>query len=209
MSFYAVAQGKQCGIFNSWNECQENVKGFKGAKFKKFSNENDAKQFIQENQLTSTVIEPKEPEYYVYMDGACSKNGSIDAKASIGIYFGENDPRNISKKIEDKQTNNVAELNAMIFAFTIVKSDLEKGKTITFVSDSEYTIKCANSYGKVQHLSNWTKDIPNKDLVKTLYESCSSFPNLQFLHVKAHTNKEDKHSLGNKQADLLARQPIY
>ena len=208
MSFYAVAQGKQCGIYHSWTECQEYVKGFKGAKYKKFTNEHDANLFMQENQITE-MKEHTEPEYYVYMDGACSKNGSVYAKAGIGIYFGENDPRNVSKKIEGKQTNNVSELQAMIDAFHIVQSDLEKGTIIVFVSDSEYAIKCARSYGKTQHSLQWINEIPNKDLVKTLYDLCCDYPNLQFLHVKAHTNKKDTHSVGNEQADLLARKSIY
>ena len=208
MSFYAVAQGKQCGIYHSWNECQENVKGFKGAKFKKFNNENDAKLFIENNQSLEN-IPSIEPDYFVYMDGACSKNGCEDAKSGLGIYFRENDPRNVSKKLEGKHTNNVAELDAMICAFSIVQEDLKQGKIITFVSDSEYAIKCATSYGKHQSLLTWEKDIPNKDLVKTLYESCSQYDNLQFLHIKAHTNKKDKHSLGNENADLLARNAVY
>ena len=208
MSFYAVAQGKQCGIYDSWNECQENVKGFKGAKFKKFNNENDAKLFIENNQSLEN-IPSIEPDYFVYMDGACSKNGCEDAKSGLGIYFGENDPRNVSKKLEGKHTNNVAELEAMICAFSIVLEDLKQGKIITFVSDSDYAIKCATSYGKNQSLLSWEKDIPNKDLVKTLYESCSQYENLQFLHIKAHTNKKDTHSIGNNNADLLARNAVY
>ena len=208
MSFYAVAQGKQCGIYHSWNECQENVKGFKGAKFKKFNNENDAKLFIENNQCSEN-IQSMDPDYFVYMDGACSKNGYEGAKGGLGIYFEENDPRNVSKKLEGKHTNNVAELQAMICAFSIVKEDLKQGKIITFVSDSEYAIKCATSYGKTQHLLLWEKDIPNKDLVKTLYELCNQYKNLQFLHIKAHTNKKDKHSLGNENADLLARNAVY
>ena len=208
MSFYAVAQGKQCGIYDSWNECQENVKGFKGAKFKKFNNENDAKLFIENNQSLEN-IPSIEPDYFVYMDGACSKNGHESAKGGLGIYFEENDPRNVSKKLEGKHTNNVAELQAMICAFSIVKEDLKQGKIITFVSDSEYAIKCATTYGKTQYSLSWEKDIPNKDLVKTLYESCSQYKNLQFLHVRAHTNKKDKHSLGNENADLLARNAVY
>ncbi len=207
MSFYAVAQGKQCGIYHSWDECQENVKGFKGAKFKKFNNENDAKLFIGNNQCDENIS--IEPDYFVYMDGACSKNGCEGAKSGLGIYFRENDPRNVSKKLEGKHTNNVAELEAMIYAFSIVQEDLKQGKTITFVSDSEYAIKCATSYGKTQHLLCWEKDIPNKDLVKILYESCSRYSNLQFLHIKAHTNKKDTHSIGNENADLLARNAVY
>ena len=52
----------------------------------------------------------------VYTDGACSNNGKKSAKAGIGVYFGEGDPRNISERITGKQTNNAAELTAILRA---------------------------------------------------------------------------------------------
>ena len=44
-------------------------------------------------------------DYYVYTDGACSNNGNSNAKAGMGVYFSENDMRNVSKRIKGKQTN--------------------------------------------------------------------------------------------------------
>jgi DNA-binding transcriptional regulator GbsR (MarR family) len=45
-------------------------------------------------RMMKPKIEPPfTPDYYVYTDGACSKNGKLNAKAGIGIYFGENDKR--------------------------------------------------------------------------------------------------------------------
>ena len=38
----------------------------------------------------------------------------------MGVYFGINDIRNISKKIEGKQTNNTAELSAIIEVYNIL-----------------------------------------------------------------------------------------
>ena len=64
----------------------------------------------------------------VFTDGACSNNGRKNAKAGIGVYFGENDERNISKRITGKQTNNTAELSAVIVVFNVLKE--EKGETI-------------------------------------------------------------------------------
>jgi ribonuclease HI len=46
MSFYAVAKGRQTGIFRTWGECENQVKGFSGAVYKKFKNSNEAQQFI-------------------------------------------------------------------------------------------------------------------------------------------------------------------
>lgn len=207
MNYYAVAKGENIGIYNTWKECQEQINGFKSAKFKKFTNENDAKCFIEEHNnihVEVDIAETCEPDYYVYTDGACSNNGNEKAIAGIGIYFGNNDPRNVSKQITGKPTNNVAELSAILEACQIIKDDLENDKTITIVSDSNYSILCATSYGKKNALQNWKKDIPNKDLVKTLFDFVSTYPNLQFQYIQAHTTKDDVHSIGNRHADLLA-----
>uniref|UniRef100_A0A183DM42 ribonuclease H n=1 Tax=Gongylonema pulchrum TaxID=637853 RepID=A0A183DM42_9BILA len=50
-AFYAVARGHQTGVFKTWAECQEATKDFKGAKFKKFDNEEDAQLFAEGKAL--------------------------------------------------------------------------------------------------------------------------------------------------------------
>lgn len=54
MPFYAVAKGRKIGIFNSWPECETQVKGYAGAKFKKFPTEGEARTFISINPSTSS-----------------------------------------------------------------------------------------------------------------------------------------------------------
>jgi len=49
--FYAVAVGKKTGIFHSYEECQEQVKGYPKAKFKSFSSEIEAQCWLEENVL--------------------------------------------------------------------------------------------------------------------------------------------------------------
>lgn len=148
-------------------------------------------------------------DYFVYTDGACSNNGKSNAKAGIGIYFGKDDIRNLSKKIHGKQTNNTAELSAIIETYFIIENDILQGKNITIVSDSEYAIKCVSSYGLKCHNKNWNQEIPNKELVKTLFNLYKDKNNIRFLHIKAHTNNTDIHSIGNENADKLANQAIY
>jgi ribonuclease HI len=143
-------------------------------------------------------------DYYVYTDGACSKNGMRGASAGIGVYFGEGDVRNISKRLPGKQTNNVAELTAIISAFPFIESDIRGGKRIAIVTDSEYSIKCASSYGERCAKNGWVDDIPNKELVRQIYTLYSREPNIRFIHVKAHTGLSDIHSIGNHHADRLA-----
>uniref|UniRef100_A0AAG5DGS4 Ribonuclease H1 n=1 Tax=Anopheles atroparvus TaxID=41427 RepID=A0AAG5DGS4_ANOAO len=54
MPFYAVAKGRQVGIFKTWPECQQQVNGFTAPRFKKFATEAEAKQFIEQNKGGST-----------------------------------------------------------------------------------------------------------------------------------------------------------
>ena len=247
MVFYAVANGRTIGIFMTWNDCNNSVKGYKNAKYKKFDSKEEAVKFIHENNKTNINInitdisnvkkqntltsffEPKvnindgknnekqedinesfTPDYYVYTDGACSNNGKSSALAGIGIFFAMNDSRNVSKKVEGKQTNNTAELTAIIETYPIIESDLANGKKVAIVSDSEYAIKCVSSYGRKCYEKGWNVDIPNKELVKTAYEIYKDKinVNIQFIHIRAHTNLTDIHSIGNEQADKLANMAI-
>lgn len=215
MSYYAVANGRSIGIFPTWDECNASVKGFKGAIYKKFTTQSEAEHFIITNLVMSTkedieILKDSEtaPDYYVYTDGACSNNGRKTAKAGIGIFFGVDDTRNLSKKIEGKQTNNTAELSAIIETYGLIASDLEKGKKVGIVSDSEYAIRCVTTYGEKCHAKNWQQDIPNKELVKMAYELYKNTPNVQFIHIRAHTKLSDTHSVGNDYADNLANKAI-
>lgn len=147
-------------------------------------------------------------DLYVYTDGACIHNGKPNAKAGMGVFFGYNDPRNISKKVEGKQTNNTAELGAVFEALCMITEEIKNNLNICVVTDSEYVIKCCTTYGKKCKLDNWKKDIPNKDLVKTLFTAFDNYNNLSLMHIDAHTGKQDRHSLGNEEADSLANLAI-
>ena len=217
MTYYAVAKGHNMGIYNVWNDAKEQVLNYKGAIFKSFKNEKDAEDYILninscntdffENIYTKYDI--KEVDYFVYTDGSCYNNGNINSLAGIGIYFDENNIKNLSKLIEssNKQTNNTAELMAIIEAYEIIKNDLNSKKICIF-TDSEYSIKCATSYGEKCKLSNWIKNIPNKELVMEIYNIYNSNNNLMLKHIKAHTNLQDIHSIGNANADKLAYNAI-
>ena len=143
----------------------------------------------------------------IFTDGACSRNGQTNAKAGIGIYITENNPRNVSERISGKQTNNTAELSAVIQVFTHFKEEINRGKDIIIHTDSEYVIKCCGSYGLKSEKNNWKNKkgyIPNYELVKQIYELFKFNPNVSIKHIKAHTGLSDELSLGNEGADKLA-----
>ena len=155
-SFYAVAVGVKPGIYTNWNDCKIQIENFQNAVFKKFDNFEEANNFIKENNNN----------LYVYTDGACSSNGSTNARAGIGIYFSKDNPLNVSRELDGskvKLTNNIAELVAIIEAITIIKNSRIPNKII--VTDSEYAIKCATTFGNKLEKHEWKlKDQKIKNL---------------------------------------------
>ena len=60
--FYAVANGRKNGIYNSWSECEKQVKGFPGAKYKSFLSQIDAQAFLKNpnfKKMTKAVLSNK------------------------------------------------------------------------------------------------------------------------------------------------------
>jgi len=163
--------------------------------------------FFTSNKDNSTFV----PDIHVYTDGACSNNGRPNAEAGMGVFFGEGDPRNLAKRVEGKQTNNVAELSAIIEAYRILENDIAAGKNILICSDSNIAIGWCTTTGRKYATKNWKKKkgaIPNVELIKEAYELFNNKSNIQFLKVAAHTGGLDKHSVGNDGADKLANQAI-
>ena len=149
----------------------------------------------------------------VYTDGACSNNGKPNALSGYGVYFSDGDIRNESEKIKgDKHTNNIAELTAFIRALEILQEEIIRNEQINIYTDSEYVIKCASSYGEKLYRNDWktsnNKNPPNVELVKKAHELFKDLFNVKLIHVNAHTNKQDIHSIGNDMADKLANLAI-
>lgn len=205
MTFYAVAKGIETGVFSTWNECKKNVNGYNGAIFKKFNTKEDAENFILS---INTIKYEYDTDYFIYTDGSCLNNGNPNSLAGIGIFFGIDDYRNVSEKLEGKHTNNTAELIAIIKTYFIIEKDIINNKNITIVSDSVYAISCATYYGEKCHNNNYIRkknlEIPNKNYVKEIYNLYKDLKNVKFLHIKAHTDNNDIHSIGNYYADKLA-----
>jgi len=150
-------------------------------------------------------------EIHVFTDGACTNNGKANARAGIGIYFGKNDPRNVSKELyKGKKSNNVAELTALICVGTILGEEITAGVVVNVYTDSEYARRCCGEYGAKCEKKGWVKKkkngelIPNAELVKYAYELYKGCGNVRFQHVDAHTGGTSFEALGNAAADELA-----
>lgn len=218
MVYYAIHKGRQIGIFTDWVTCKKNTEGFNKPVFKKFFNKKDAEEFVKNGYDSETIlqyfttndIQEFIPEIKVYTDGACIHNGKPNALAGIGVYFGENDSRNVSSKISGKQSNNTAELKAILKTCEILDPEIKDKKKIMIYTDSVYSIRCCTTYGDKLAKVGWTKNkpIPNVELVQKAYYFFKNNTNVRLTHVKAHTQDQDDHSIGNDNADRLANEVI-
>ena len=241
--YYVVLNGRVPGIYNTWKECNRQVFKYKNAKYKSFKHLNQAEEYYNtetinkvHNNKSDNKLDTKRDKsnsldkidktiQYIYTDGACSNNGRKNATAGYGVYISENNPNNISERVVGKQTNNVAEVLAIIKALELIKNNTKllttsnnnkdkNNDNITqwvIVTDSKYALRYATTLGEKYNKENWKTDIPNKKLVKQLYlltQDVKKYKNVEFQKVEAHTGKQDNHSLGNEQADKLARLAI-
>jgi len=195
MPFYAIYTGHiRNEIFDSWEECKSEI--HKKPKYKKFATKEEAERFHKFGPFGTE----EEFDTCVYTDGsAISKQGIF--YGGYGIFYGENDPRNCSVYL-GKVTNNVAELTAIR---DCVRTLTEKTAIYT---DSTYALLCCTTYGEKCEKKKWPPETPNLALVKETYELCRSKPFITLVHVTAHTLKQDCHSLGNSEADALAKQSL-
>lgn len=151
-------------------------------------------------------------EIIVFTDGACSNNGKPNAKAGIGVYFEDNIKPSISKRIKGIQTNNIAELKAILEVFNVCEKEIINGASIKIYSDSKIAIGWCTTTGAKYEQNNWKKnkvDIPHIDYVKEGYELFKQYKNVSIEFIKAHTSNTDKLSLGNNEADKLASESLY
>jgi ribonuclease HI len=151
-------------------------------------------------------------EIFAYTDGSLiRKNGKI--YCGYGIYFSGGEYKSISRKFTHEPiTNNRAELYAILKTIILTnKIDNQRMltnnpriKKLVIYSDSEYSVKTYNEW-----LPNWLKSgkkYLNSDIIN---ETVDHIKNAQFkvvlIHIRAHTGKEDPHSLANEIVDELAK----
>ncbi len=202
---YAIKKGKKTGLFYSWDECKDSVIGYSNPIFQKFKDKNKAIEYLNTEDNNSYYPNQVNNGINVYTDGSCINNGKINAVAGIGIYFENNYKDSVSEKCHGKQTNNYAELYAVYKVFEILENDIKSNKIVNIFTDSSYVVKCVSTYGHKCNKNNWNKKIPNKNLVKKLYNLFRYNNNVNIYWIKAHTNQNDTHSLNNSKADLLAK----
>lgn len=82
MKFYAVKTGRTTGIFETWPECQESIKGFSGAEHKSFPTKEEAEAYLADRDIYAEKV--KEDISKGYALAFC--DGSFDGKQNRYSY---------------------------------------------------------------------------------------------------------------------------
>lgn len=169
---------------------------------------------------------------HVYTDGSVYNNQrreSLKTFGGIGVFFGDNDSRNVSEPFfEFPITNNRTELKAQIKAIEnfmtskIKRKDQTKEKLIIY-TDSQYSMNSITKWIHKWKLNQWKtangKPVLNKDLLYQLDHLINLYKDflvVEYKFVKAHrvgsnvpkdkSSKEYQEWYGNMMADKLANQ---
>ncbi|KAF8171156.1 ribonuclease H-like domain-containing protein, partial [Pholiota molesta] len=132
----------------------------------------------------------------VYTDGACIGNGTSDAQAGAGIFWGIHSVKNRSLRVPGKQTNNRGEIYAILKAIEIAP----KESTLKIYTDSMYAIKSIGEWAIASAARGW--EIENGDLISDCVDLIRQRTGrLSLIQVKGHSG--NKH---NDAADALAKE---
>lgn len=143
--YYVVWEGNETGIFDNWPDCQAQVKGYVGARYKSFKSKELAEEayygnssdYIGKNVKNDTSLTPEQLKKIgqpilesLAVDAACSGNPGVleyqgvDTKSGIRFFHQGPFPNG---------TVNLGEFLALVHGLAYLK---QKGSTIPIYSDS-------------------------------------------------------------------------
>lgn len=204
--YYAVRNGRNPGIYNSWAECEKQVKGFKEAKYKKFKTCDEANNFIngieeeekyqgKEGSQVFDIDTIKNDELVAYVDG--SYNLATKTYSYGMVAFTSDGKETYSGKDDDKDLadmRNVAgELKGAVEA---MKLAIAKGKKTLYL---HYDYMGIEEWAK----GNWKTNKAGTKAYKEYYDSIKDQLKVVFIKVLAHSGVEY-----NEEADQLAKKEL-
>ena len=155
MPYYVVWVGRKNGIYENWKACEEQIKGYKGAIYKKFVSFHDAKKAFMQH-----------PEKFVRLDTACyTKEVQRHNQAIISAVIPEQAKQVKKQKRKDTKTINahnkkkeqlvgLRELNQKMMRDIGIFIE----QAICVDASCIVNKEVSNSFGKVEYRGVWMYD---------------------------------------------------
>ena len=218
---YAVRKGRQTGLFTTWAECQKQVTGYAGARFKGFTNAEEAMRWlsgddtagshtaqpagrrqihaVKGHRLSPEQTTDTDQDYIIYTDGSCLKNP--DGPGGWAAVIREVATGVVTELHEGSPstTNNRMELSAAIAALGFPKHPAK----VALYTDSQYLKNGITKWMSGWKRRGWKKadgqPVLNQDLWQEL-DALYSRHDVTFHWVKGHVGVEL-----NERCDRLAK----
>ncbi|MFV0394673.1 MAG: viroplasmin family protein [Coprobacillaceae bacterium] len=190
--YYAVKIGKKPGIYETWDQCKEQVSGFSGAQYKSFTSLQEAKEFI----VPPKKVEVQQDGLIAYVDGSYNVKTKEYGYGCVCI-----DNQKVIKEMYGKGTHQ-----------DYVEMRNVSGEIIGCEVAVEYAID--NGYNNIyiyydyEGIEKWATNIwkANKIGTKAYVEKMKDFQKqiqIYFIKVLAHSG-----DVYNDRADALAKKAV-
>lgn len=193
---YAVRKGIKTGLFDTWEECQEQIKGFSGAEFKSFKTVEEANDYLKGNKPEVLLYVTSSTDVaYAYVDG--SYNSETKEYSYGAILVHNNEETEYSGKGTDSSLADMRNVAGEILgAELMMRKCVELGvKRLDLYYDYEGIEKWCNGAWKAKKIGTQS--------YRDYYNSIKSMLQVNFHKVQAHTGVEL-----NERVDRLAKKAL-
>lgn len=176
--YYVVWVGNSPGVYNSWNECQLQIKGFPGAKYKSFKSKAEAEAAFSDSyneHYTSGSKSQKKTTSWdesvilknsISVDAACSGNPGDMEYQGVDTYTGA---VFFKKGPFPQGTNNVGEFLALVHALAWLKQ--KNDNTTAIYTDS----RTAMAWVRNKKVKTLLKQTPRNKILFELMDRAISW----------------------------------
>lgn len=198
-NYYAVRKGKNPGIYEKWEECQNSTKGFSGAEFSSFSTLQEAEAYINGSDIYIDTIKADIDKGYIvaYCDGSFDDK---QKRYSYGVII-------IDSDLKETEICGSSSNERYISSNNIIGEVVAIFKALDWVVSNGYgNIKIYHDY---EGLSKWitgewqAKSEVAKMYVSVIKEKYGDILNIEFEKVKGHSNNKY-----NDMVDQLAKEAL-
>jgi ribonuclease HI len=183
--YYVVWQGLKPGIYKSWKDCELQIKGYQGARYKSFPTMEEAKYAFENGNIayklhkdsSTKPILPSNPALIkesIVVDAACSSSTWDMEYRGIQLWDGK---EIFHSGPHRDGTNNIGEFLAIVHALALLK---KQNSNLPIYSDSATAI----SWVRKKHANTKVKATANN---KPLLELIARAE--KWLHEHTFTNK--------------------
>ncbi|XP_056420085.1 ribonuclease H1-like isoform X2 [Hyla sarda] len=189
--FYAVRRGRQPGVYNSWDECKDQVNRYPYARYKKFPTYEQALHFLRGSDNSSKSSYKQAMTEWIPRG---KENGCT-------TLYGE---EVVNKEEFEKLDNLCKELDVKWAASRAVEQALDHSiASLNVCTDSQFTIKGMTEWiprGKENGCTTlYGEEVVNKEEFEKLDNLCKEL-DVKLTHVPGHCGNPE-----NEMADWLAR----